>query len=66
MLTSYGISLELLLMVVFVENIYTDDLFIDALVKAHADVASDSQRVISIMIDTETELHKKNKDSEAS
>ena len=48
-------------MVVFVEN-----LFIDALVKAHADVASDSQRVIGIMIDTETELHKKNKDSEAS
>lgn len=45
---------------------YTDDLFIDALVKAHADVASDSQRVISIMIDTETELHKKNKDSKAS
>lgn len=45
---------------------YTDDLFIDALVKAHADVASDSQRVIGIMIDTETELHKKDKDSEAS
>ena len=45
---------------------YIDDLFIDALVKAHADVASDSQRVISIMIDTETELHKKNKDSKAS
>lgn len=45
---------------------YTDDLFIDALVKAHADVASDSQRVIGIMIDTETELHKKNKDSEVS
>jgi len=45
---------------------YTDDLFIDALVKAHADVASDSQRVIGIMLDTETELHKKNKDSEAS
>lgn len=45
---------------------YTDDLFIDALVKAHADVASDSQRVIGIMIDTETELYKKNKDSEAS
>lgn len=45
---------------------YTDDLFIDALVKAHADVASDSQRVIGIMIDTETELHKKNKDSKAS
>ena len=44
---------------------YTDDLFIDGLVKAHADVASDSQRVIGIMIDTETELHKKNKDSEA-
>lgn len=44
---------------------YTDDLFIDALVKAHADVASDSQRVIGIMIDTEIELHKKNKDSEA-
>lgn len=37
---------------------YTDDLFIDALVKAHADVASDSQRVIGIMIDTETELNK--------
>lgn len=45
---------------------YTDDLFIDALVKAHADVASDNQRAICIMIDTETELHKKNKDSEAS
>lgn len=45
---------------------YTDDLFIDALVKAHADVASDSQRIIGIMIDTETELYKKNKDSEAS
>lgn len=45
---------------------YTDDLFINALVKAHADVASDSQRVIGIMIDTEIELHKKNKDSEAS
>lgn len=44
---------------------YADDLFIDALVKAHADVASDSQRVIGIMIDTETELYKKNKDSEA-
>lgn len=37
---------------------YTEDLFIDALVKAHADVASDSQRVIGIMIDTETELNK--------
>lgn len=45
---------------------YTDDLLIDALVKAHADVASDSQRVIGTMINTETELHKKNKDSEAS
>ena len=45
---------------------YTDDLFIDALVKAHSDVASDSQHVIGVMIDTETELHKKNKDSEAS
>jgi hypothetical protein len=44
---------------------YTDDLFIDALVKAHADVASDNQRVIGIIIDTETELHKKDKDSEA-
>lgn len=44
---------------------YTDDLFIDALVKAHADVASDNQQVIGIMIDTETELYKKNKDSEA-
>lgn len=42
---------------------YTDDLFIDALVKAHADVASDSQRVIGIMIDTETELHKKEESS---
>lgn len=37
---------------------YTEDLFIDALVKAHADVASDSQRVIGIMIDTEAELNK--------
>lgn len=45
---------------------YTDDLFIDALVKAHGDVAKDSQRVIGIMIDTEIELHKKDKDSEAS
>lgn len=45
---------------------YTNDLFIDALVKAHADVASDSQRVIGIMINTKTELHKKNKDSKAS
>lgn len=45
---------------------YTDDLFIDALVKAHADVASDSQRVIGIMIDTETELHKKEEESDIS
>lgn len=45
---------------------YTDDLFIDALVKAHADVASDSQRVIGIMIDTETELHKKEEESNIS
>lgn len=45
---------------------YTNDLFVDALVKAHADVASDSQRVIGIMVNTKTELHKKNKDSEAS
>lgn len=37
---------------------YTDDLFIDALVKAHADVASDSQKVINSMIDTEAELNK--------
>ncbi len=45
---------------------YTDDLFIDALVKAHADVASDSQRVIGIMINTETELHKKEEESDIS
>lgn len=45
---------------------YTDDLFIDALVKAHADVASDSQRVIGVMIDTETELHKKEEESNIS
>lgn len=37
---------------------YTDDLFIDALVKAHADVATDNQKVINSMIDTETELNK--------
>ena len=45
----------------FLKKVYDE-----SLVKAHADVASYSQRVISIMIDTETELHKKNKDSEAS
>lgn len=45
---------------------YIDDLFIDALVKAHADVASDSQRVIGIMIDTETELHKNEEESNIS
>jgi len=37
---------------------YTEDLFIDALVKAHADVATDNQKVISSMIDTEAELNK--------
>lgn len=37
---------------------YTEDLFIDALVKAHADVANDSQKVINNMIDTEAELNK--------
>lgn len=37
---------------------YTDDLFIDALVKAHADVATDNQKVINSMIDTEAELNK--------
>lgn len=42
---------------------YTDDLFIDALVKAHSDVASDSQHVIGVMIDTETELYKKEESS---
>ena len=45
---------------------YTDDLFIDALVKAHSDVASDSQHVISVMIDTETELYKKEEKSSIS
>lgn len=42
---------------------YTDDLFIDALVKAHSDVASDNQHVIGVMIDTETELYKKEEES---
>ena len=37
---------------------YTDDLFIDALVKAHADVANDNQKVINSMINTEAELNK--------
>lgn len=37
---------------------YTEDLFIDALVKAHADVATDNQKAISSMIDTEAELNK--------
>lgn len=37
---------------------YTEDLFIDALVKAHADVANDNQKVINSMIDTEAELNK--------
>ena len=37
---------------------YTDDLFIDALVKAHADVATDNQKAINSMIDTEAELNK--------
>lgn len=37
---------------------YTEDLFIDALVKSHADVATDNQKVINSMIDTEAELNK--------
>lgn len=37
---------------------YTEDLFIDAVVKAHADVATDNQKVINSMIDTEAELNK--------
>lgn len=37
---------------------YTEDLFIDALVKAHVDVATDNQKVINSMIDTEAELNK--------
>lgn len=37
---------------------YTEDLFIDALVKTHADVATDNQKVINSMIDTEAELNK--------
>lgn len=37
---------------------YIEDLFIDALVKAHADVATDNQKAISSMIDTEAELNK--------
>lgn len=37
---------------------YIEDLFIDALVKAHADVATDNQKVINSMIDTEAELNK--------
>jgi hypothetical protein len=37
---------------------YTEDLFIDALVKAHADVANDNQKVINSMVDTEAELNK--------
>lgn len=37
---------------------YIEDLFIDALVKAHADVATDNQKVINSMINTEAELNK--------
>ena len=37
---------------------YTEDLFIDALIKAHTDVATDNQKVINSMIDTEAELNK--------
>lgn len=37
---------------------YTEDLFIDAFVKAHVDVATDNQKVINSMIDTEAELNK--------
>ena len=37
---------------------YIEDLFINALVKAHADVATDNQKVINSMIDTEAELNK--------
>lgn len=37
---------------------YIEDLFIDALVKAHADVATDNQKAINSMIDTEAELNK--------
>jgi hypothetical protein len=37
---------------------YIENLFIDALVKAHADVATDNQKVINSMIDTEAELNK--------
>lgn len=37
---------------------YTEDLFINALVKAHADVATDNQKIINSMIDTEAELNK--------
>lgn len=37
---------------------YTEDLFIEALVKAHADVATDNQKAINSMIDTEAELNK--------
>lgn len=37
---------------------YIEDLFIDALIKAHADVATDNQKVINSMIDTEAELNK--------
>ena len=37
---------------------YTEDLFIDALVKAHANVATDNQKAINSMIDTEAELNK--------
>lgn len=45
---------------------YTDDLFIDALVKAHSDVASYNQHVIGVMIDTENELYKKEEESSIS
>lgn len=44
---------------------YTDDLFISALVKAHGDVARDSEKALKDMIDIEDGLNKDNNDNKA-
>lgn len=44
---------------------YTDDLFISALVKAHGDVARDSEKALKNMIDIEDGLNKNNNDNKA-
>lgn len=44
---------------------YVEDLFVDALIKAHGDVARDSEKVIANMINTEDQLNEDNNDNKA-